>query len=1372
MMSQTTPDNKFKNIISEYLNVSRDLKQWEKLELEIKFGTARAFKSLSKINYDNIYQKLASLGFSPVDSAGEYSLRIIPTYGDPKKSTRFEVIGLNGAQAYCKTENMRELLSNKVVEIRAQSKEVTKELANPDKYVDHADFSDFNFRVSLNTESYVNLKKPSNYLNTMLDTWASHPKVYRYMRRITMVHPDYPVVIDMSTVRASIMSKNIAKRGEKAQYVKYTHHTVAEANVFDNPETYEVEIEVNNSVRIDKSYLADELYKKLQKTIKFVLSGIQGSNYPISLTEQKSVAREYLSIIYDNATPEQKSKFDPDRDIRSSDFVGPSSVTLQIENIVPIDPNVNNPRNINKNFTVTDKADGQRGNIFISKEKKGRVYFINNSSYITFTGATVKVNEAIMGSILDGELIQFDKVGNFFNRYAAFDIYYINRKSVRMYPFMRFTSTFPDSANGGKYRHELLTKMIQQITISCESFSGSTPMSFMTKTFYPRSVSEFEDPDYSIFAASKNLMEMIKSGEMEYNTDGLIFTPVDYGVASQRQIKDMKHLIDDGGINKPKWNLSFKWKPPHFNTVDFLVITKKDATSAADMITAIYEQGTDVASGVNIKQYKTLQLCCGFQESKHGYINPCEMILSGKYSNIGSEDSQYHAKQFIPTRPYDINGGLTNIMLTKDAVGVDRMITEEGDMFNDKTIVEFRYDTSESVAGLFKWVPIRVRYDKTAEYRAGQSNFGNDYDVANDNWHSIHNPVTEDMITTGLNIPDIMIDSDIYYNNATKFKSKTQSMRNFHNLYVKRILIKSVSEQNGTLIDYACGKAGDLAKWREAKLGFVYGIDISRDNLENRKDGACRRYLDDIKQNNVSCKVLFSNGDSSKNIRDGSAFFTEKDKSIKDAIFGQVPKDPTIGAGVTEHYDRVKFGFDVSSCQFAVHYMFENLTTFHSFARNVSECTKVGGYFVGTAYDGQSVWDLLRDKQPGESIQMSIDDEKIWEIVKDYPNGADFPSDSTSLGYKINVYQDTINQLLPEYLVNFTYFENTMKAYGFIILGNKKDELRGLPHGTGLFEELYLKMLNETRQNAQKKKDFAGALNMTKLEKMISFLNRYFVFVKINDVIAETVFNEFMANPNKVSVAPIAKMQPIVEVVKLDDKIVLEFDTTIEKVLAEEKELAESAVNPFVMYSKSAATVEPAPKSATVPKIAPPPVTKPVKRAPSTATVVTKPVKGTTSNVAKSEKEIPTVVEEPLSIAKSATVPKIAPPPPPAKSRSRKNTESVAKPSTTQRSRSKSPAKSVPPPPPPPSKRTSSPKKSPSKSVLQPPPPPSTKRAASPSKRASSPKKSPSKSMPVPPPPPPPSIKRAASPPATTRVRNSNSDVTESDDESEYESED
>ena len=117
--------------------------------------------------------------------------------------------------------------------------------------------------------------------------------------------------------------------------------------------------------------------------------------------------------------------------------------------------------------------------------------------------------------------------------------------------------------------------------------------------------------------------------------------------------------------------------------------------------------------------------------------------------------------------------------------------------------------------------------------------------------------------------------------------------------------------------------------------------------------------------------ALFVAGNSSANIRDTEAIFSDKGKQITNAVFGKGAKDSVaLGAGVYKHYGIGERGFDVSSIQFAIHYMFENLTSLNSFLRNVSETTKVGGYFIGTTYDGKRVFDMLRSKKQDESVEI------------------------------------------------------------------------------------------------------------------------------------------------------------------------------------------------------------------------------------------------------------------------------------------------------------------------------------------------------------------------------------------------------------------
>jgi hypothetical protein len=307
------------------------------------------------------------------------------------------------------------------------------------------------------------------------------------------------------------------------------------------------------------------------------------------------------------------------------------------------------------------------------------------------------------------------------------------------------------------------------------------------------------------------------------------------------------------------------------------------------------------------------------------------------------------------------------------------------------------------------------------------------------------------------------------------------------------------------LIDYACGKGGDFSKWIDANLSFVFGIDISKDNLENRLNGACARFLNYRKDFKHVPNALFVNGNSGLNIRSGLAMMNEKAVQITKAIFGHGPNDADkLGKGVAKQYGKGEDGFNISSCQFAIHYLFENQSTFQNFMRNVAECTKLGGYFIGTTYDGKVIFNMLKKKKIGESVELYEGEKKIWEIRKEYDDEK-FEDDVTSLGYKINVFQETINKMFPEYLVNFDYLERVMENYGFKLLNRDESKLIGLPEGSGSFNELFNLMEDEVKRAPMKKDKYGSAANMTPNEKKISFLNRYFAFKKISHVNAEKV---------------------------------------------------------------------------------------------------------------------------------------------------------------------------------------------------------------------------------------------------------------------------
>ena len=865
----------------------------------------------------------------------------------------------------------------------------------------------------------------------------------------------------------------------------------AEFNVFNNPETYEIEIEIDNRFIGPGTDFQNplEIVKSLRSVIKYILVGLQGTMYPISYPEQEEVLRDYMKMIW-------VDEYDQSRRITSKHFIGPNSITLQLTNIAPLDENTIIP-NIRKDFVVTDKADGERHLMYISKS--GKIYLINTNMDVKFTGAKTHSVECF-NTLFDGELIAHDKNGNFINLFAVFDIYYNKNKDIRHYTFL-LKEEEPDMY---KSRYYVLNKIINSINPvsiihvkqpSTENIEVS-PIVIKMKKFFPISTNQ------TIFEGCKIILDNEKQGLFEYETDGLIFSHAFYGVGSNT-------IGKSGPKNKITWEYSFKWKPPEFNTIDFLVTTLKN-TNGEEVIKSVFEDGINTSNAIQYNEYKIIELRCGFNEKTDGYINPCQDIIDDNLPEFKPrfEDNQandYVPKRFYPTEPYNQNAGICNIMLNSDGSGGKQMFTKNKEAFGDNTIVEFSYDLNNPYDE-WRWVPLRVRYDKTSKLRRGEKEYGNSYKVCNENWKSIHptGRITEDMLSTGLDIPSVSVSEDIYYNTPSG-KMKTESLKNFHNLYVKKMLISGVSKQGDTLIDFACGKAGDLPKWIASKLSFVFGIDYSKDNLENRLDGACVRYLKSRKENKHMPYALFAHGNSAFNIKDGSALLNDKAKQISSAIFGNGPKDvDKIGKGVSRQYGKGDNGFNVSSCQFAIHYFFENPDTLRGFIKNVTECTKLNGYFIGTCYDGKLMFNELRKIKTSESIQLVDEGKKIWEIIKSY--GADsFEDNSSSIGYKINVYQESINQYISEYLVNYEYLVRIMDAYGFKIINREEAQEMGLPDGSGLFSELFINMLDEIKKNPFKQSLFREAPNMTSFEKKISFLNRYFIFKKIREVNIEKI---------------------------------------------------------------------------------------------------------------------------------------------------------------------------------------------------------------------------------------------------------------------------
>jgi hypothetical protein len=1110
--------NKFLKYIETYLSTYTRFPESVYPEFEIRFGTKK-IKNINKVDFYNVIKSLLNYDFKLINE--NYFLKIMNASN--LSNIRTQINGLPNIQSYCKLNNLSGILDEN--NIKFVDKEYFK---TGDSQLFPLDFDDYNFRVCYQTEQ--NYSRNHNSIEELYDKWNSIKKIFRYIKRYEYRHPDLPFLIHCSIVKTS-----------KSQYGKFIEQfNIKDSEVFNSLENFEIEIEINNEMIVaNKSFSnAEFIYTNLRKVIKYILIGLQETNYPITLNEIDFATQQYLKLA---KGPDYKPMMTPS----IKDFIGPSSTTLQMVNILPdteINDTNNSIPNIRKNYTVTDKADGTRKLLYISPQ--GKLYFISTTMNIQFTGCYIEKKE-LFNTIIDGEHILHNKKGEYINVFACFDIYYFNGQNVTGLPFIKLTieeekeeskkeeskkeeteekeeskTEKSKKEENFNYRLIILNSVIKTLDLKSITNSKEIHIKFNVKKFYGA----------HIFNGCARILNNINEGLYEYNTDGLIFTPANTGVCSLKT-----------GVAAPNykitWNESFKWKPPRYNTIDFLIKFKKNELGGNFMGT-LNNDGEDLTSYTQVKNYYTLILNVGFDEKKHGYINPYNDIINNNIKRDTKESytNSYKPCRFYPTNPNDVNAGLCNIMGKLDESNNLKIYTLEGDEIEDNTIVEFAYNSNNPE--FWRWEPLRVRSDKTSELRSGLKNFGNAYHTANSNWQSIHNPISETILMTGNGVT-VNSDDDVYYNKISK-TSETQALRDFHNLYVKSMLINKVSKSGYSLIDYAVGKGGDLPKWISANLNFVLGLDLSKDNIENRLDGVCARYLNYAQHYSVIPKALFLHGNSTLNIKNGSALYDEKSKQIMKALFGEGAKNEVLlGKGVYNNYGIVKNGFNISSIQFAMHYMFESETVLNEFIKNIKECTALEGYFIGTCYDGNKIFNMLNSFKTDESISIFKNEKKIWELTKKY-DAKEFNDDESSLGYAINVYQETINKTFKEYLVNYKYLLRIMENNGFVLLTETEYKQLNLPGSMGNFEQLYNFMSNELKSNNYLLKKLGNSARLSAEEKQISFLNNYFIFKKIRNV-------EY--DPEEL----VSKKQELKEK-ELQDEIIGEFKKIDEEFEVKEKE--------------------------------------------------------------------------------------------------------------------------------------------------------------------------------------------------------------------------
>ena len=723
---------------------------------------------------------------------------------------------------------------------------------------------------------------------------------------------------------------------------------------------------------------------------------------------------------------------------------------------------------IPKMYSVTDKADGERHLLYIDKKD---ILMISSNLEVKHTGIILS-NTDYDKTIIDGELIINNKVQLF----LSFDILFLKNTDLRqkynlsqrlafLYKFMKgcfnilVNNTNPNLTNMSDITTFYEKSMNDYINTLNKTIQTSQQFIVWYKYYIlPKGIQENE-----IYIYTNILWKMFTSNvsKLPYTLDGVIFTPInrEYRVHYNNTNKANEKNIHE-----------YKLKPMDKMSIDFYIEFEKNKK------TGEFVKIFDKTMG-DSEYYK------------------CYLFVN---------DTSNHLSHLpVPFRK-DYNGHFTYIPIINN-VAKD----QSGSIISDKTVIEFTYNNT--LPEYFRWIPLKIRTDKTETIIKYKKNYGNNMLTASYTWEIITNPIAFNdisILATGqyneyieklkISLKDNV--GEQYYDHKTGL---VLPMRAFHN-YIKNNLISiycqpyivnsHISRKN--VLDIGIGRGGDLTKLYGAGINKVVGIDID-DSSFNIPNGTYDKFkkLKLMKnsiitiltqsQLNKSIEGVFIKADSSHELTATTQSSIISDMSDKNKEL------------ITKHIENNKF--DVVNCQFMIHYMFETEQKVKSFFNNINKLLKSNGYLLITCFDGQSIVSKL-DQHDG-TFEINYTNEKgskvdLFKITKHYKDD----ELDQKFGQPVNVMNNLYSSIGKiEYLVMKDTLINYASEFGNLELVESESFYNFYEMNRSFIS--YIKSNNDYNDkikgiinNLYKFYNFENVLDQDSLE--FSKLNRYYVFRK------------------------------------------------------------------------------------------------------------------------------------------------------------------------------------------------------------------------------------------------------------------------------------
>lgn len=318
--------------------------------------------------------------------------------------------------------------------------------------------------------------------------------------------------------------------------------------------------------------------------------------------------------------------------------------------------------------------------------------------------------------------------------------------------------------------------------------------------------------------------------------------------------------------------------------------------------------------------------------------------------------------------------------------------------------------------------------------------------------------------------------------NNRRQSSSIIAMRDLHN-WIKTTLITNISKfvrfknKKVYILDIAVGRGGDLGKWNKAGIDGVFGFDINTDSIYSKdpfNPGAIERL---VNFKGIKTKIEFSVG---------NATLPSMELVSKINNFLTLNKTP---------------GFQMVSCQFALHYFFKDRESLNMVFIFISKYLQKDGYFFGTCIDSSKIRSLFASRKFKEF------DSRLFNIkIKDF-----FKSSPYSNEYYFAI-KDTFDRgnyfnttgVSTEYLIDFQELTTVAANYGLVPVNknllqsftNIYDKLDYADYPTNYvpFEHIY----NISAQNDSMWVPKKGTRPITQDEIALNSLYTTFVFKKIN----------------------------------------------------------------------------------------------------------------------------------------------------------------------------------------------------------------------------------------------------------------------------------